>query len=29
MSINDVNNYISFKILEYRYFELMNDDLWE
>jgi hypothetical protein len=28
-STNDVNDYISFKILEYRYFELMNDDLWE
>ena len=29
MSINDVNDYISFKILEYRYFKLMNDDLQE
>ena len=29
MSTDDVNDYISFKILEYRHFELMNDDLWE
>ena len=28
-SIPDVNNYIKFKVLEYEYFELMNDDLWE
>ena len=28
-SIPDVNNYIKFKILEYRYFKLMNVDLWE
>jgi hypothetical protein len=29
MSMDEVNNYIYFKILEYRYFELLNDDLWE
>jgi len=29
MSITDVNNYIKFKVLEYKYFKLMNDDLWE
>jgi len=28
-SIADVNNYIKFKTLEYEYYELMNDDLWE
>ena len=29
-SIPDVNDYIKFKILEYGYFELMNnDDIWE
>ena len=27
MSIIDVNNYIKFKILEYGYFKLINDDL--
>ena len=27
MSITDVNNYIKFKIFEYGYFKLMNDDL--
>ena len=29
MSITDVNNYIKFKILEYKYFKFMNNDLWE
>ena len=29
MSINDVNNYIKFKILKYGYFKLINDDLQE
>ena len=29
MSITDVNNYIKFKVLEYEYFKLMNDSLWE
>jgi hypothetical protein len=29
MSTDDVNNYIYFKILKYRHFELINDDLWE
>lgn len=28
-SITDVNNYIKFKILEYGYFKLMNNELWE
>ena len=28
-SITDVNNYIKFKILEYEYFKLINNDLWE
>ena len=28
-SANDVNDYISFKILKYRHFKLINDDLWE
>ena len=28
-SISDVNNYIKFKTLEYGYFKLENDDLWE
>ena len=28
-SITDVNNYIKFKILKYRYFKLINNDLWE
>ena len=27
MSITDVNNYIKFKVLEYKYFKLINDDL--
>ena len=29
MSTDDVNNYIYFKILKYRHFKLINDDLWE
>jgi len=29
MSIDDVNNYIKFKILEYEYFKLINVNLWE
>ena len=28
-SITEVNNYIKFKVLEYEYYKLMNDDLWE
>jgi hypothetical protein len=28
-STSDVNDYINFKILEYGYYELLNDDLWE
>ena len=29
MSIADINNYIKFKPLEYKYFKLINVDLWE
>ena len=29
MSTTNVNNYIKFKVLEYEYFKLMNNDLWE
>ena len=29
MSITNVNNYIKFKILKYKYFKLMNVDLQE
>ena len=29
MSTNDVNDYIQFKLLEYRHFKPMNDDMWE
>ena len=29
MSTDNINDYISFKILEYRHFELINDNLWE
>ena len=29
MSINDVNNYIKFKVLKYRHYKLINNDLWE
>ena len=29
MSINNVDDYISFKILKYRHFKLIDDDLWE
>ena len=29
MSITDVNNYIKFKVLKYKYFKLINNDLWE
>ena len=28
-SISDVNDYIKFKVLEYGYYKLTNDDLWE
>ena len=28
-SISDVNDYIEFKILEYRHYNFMNDDMWE
>ena len=27
--INDVNNYIKFKVLKYGYYKLINDDLQE
>ena len=29
MSITDVNNYIKFKVLKYKYFKLINNDLQE
>ena len=29
MSIADVNNYIKFKTLKYKYFKFINIDLWE
>jgi hypothetical protein len=29
MFINNINNYISFKILEYRHFKLINNNLRE
>ena len=29
MSINDVNDYVEFKILKYRYYNFINDDMWE
>ena len=29
MSTDGVNNYINFKILKYRHYKLLNDDLWE
>jgi hypothetical protein len=28
-SVDDVNDYIEFKTLEYKYYKLVNDDLWE
>jgi len=29
MSIDNVNNYINFKILKYGYYKLLNNDLWK
>ena len=29
MSIDDVNNYIKFKILEYRHYNFINNDMQE
>ena len=29
MSIPNVNNYIKFKVLKYKYFKLINNNLWE
>ena len=29
MSITNVNNYIKFKVLKYKYFKLINNNLWE
>jgi hypothetical protein len=29
MSIDNINNYIKFKILKYKHFKFINDDLWE
>jgi hypothetical protein len=28
-SITNINNYIKFKILKYKHFKLLNNDLWE
>ena len=28
-STDDVNDYVEFKILEYRHYNFMNDDMWE
>jgi hypothetical protein len=28
-SVTNTGNYIKFKTLEYKYFKLINDDLWE
>ena len=29
MSIDNINDYIKFKILEYGHYNFINDDLWE
>jgi hypothetical protein len=29
MSVDEVNDYIYFKIFEYGHFEFLNDNLWE
>ena len=29
MSINDINDYVEFKILKYRHYNFTNDDIWE
>ena len=29
MSITDINNYIKFKVLKYKYFKLINNNLQE
>ena len=29
MSIANINNYIKFKTLKYKYFKFINNDLWE
>ena len=29
MSITNINNYIKFKSLKYKYFKLINNNLWE
>ena len=29
MSINNVNDYIKFKILKYRHYNFINNDMWE
>ena len=29
MSIDNVNNYIKFKVLKYGHYKLINNDLWE
>ena len=29
MSINDVNDYIKFKVIEYGHYNFLNNDMWE
>ena len=29
MSITEVNNYIKFKVLKYKHYKLINNNLWE
>ena len=29
MSIDDVNDYIKFKILKYRHYNFINNDMWK
>ena len=29
MSADDINNYIKFKILKYRHYNFINNNLWE
>ena len=28
-SIDNINNYVKFKVLKYGYYKLINNDLWE
>ena len=29
MSINNINNYIKFKVIEYGYYNFTNNNIWE